>query len=381
MLNKRVLVALTSTIFLIFTLLVTSSVAYARSNDDNADTINGLHHISTIGSTANILDANGKAITVDANPYGVAIAPAGTPATGKAGVLGPGDIVVTNFGSNDTGTTLVRFPKGSNTGILFNTPNVGTNGPAAEAFNTRGNDWVANYSGNNVQIFTPAGNAVKTITSPLFNKPWGQAFNDGTANPNDGSIAAFFSTNAGNGTIDRIDIIPVNGVPTFKVFQIGQFGYGSLSYVPIIAPQGMAWVPTWKWDGWTYHDVLFIVDPAHNRIAAFPNSSTINTTSTLSTDQGITVFRGHPLNIPAGLAINPINGDLLIVNQGNNKLLEIDPGEGEVIGTRVLDNNPVNPVTGANSALFGLVATTDSAGNLEVYFTDDNTNTLDLLSK
>ncbi len=376
----RILAALTSTAMLVLTLFATSAVTFAHS-DDRASTINQLHTISVVGSTANILDAHGSPITVDANPYGIAIAPPGTVSTGQPGVLASGDIVVSNFGANDTGTTLVRFPMGKGTGQLFNTPNAGTNGPAAEAFNAHGNDWVANYSGNNVQIFTPSGVAVVTITSPLFDKPWGQAFNGGTPNPNDGSIAAFFSTNAGNGTIDRIDIIPVNGKPTFKVFQIGQFPYGSLSNVPIIAPQGMAWVPTWTWDDKTYQDVLFVVDPARNRIAAFPNSSTINTTSMLSTDQGITVFRGGPLRIPAGLAINPINGDLLVVNQANNKLVEINPNEGEVVGTRVLDPNPVNPITGANSALFGIAATTDSYGNLLVYFTDDNSNTLNLLSK
>jgi hypothetical protein len=32
------------------------------------------------------------------------------------------------------------------------------------------------------------------------------------------------------------------------------------------------------------------------------------------------------------------------------------------------------------SALFGVAAATDAKGNLEVFFTDDNTNTLNVLS-
>lgn len=375
----RILAVLASVMMLTVALFTVHSQVFA--NNVSASTINQLHHITVVGSTANILGANGQPITVDANPYGVAIAPVGTPATGQPGNLYPGDIVVSNFGANDTGTTLVRFSRRSGPGQLFNTTaSPGTSGPAAEAFNGTGNDWVANYSGNNVQIFTPGGVLARTITSPLFNKPWGQAFNGGTANPKDGSIAAFFSTNAGDGTIDRIDIVLVNGKPTFQIYQIGQEGFGSLPAVPIVAPQGMAWVPEWTWNGWTYQDVLFVVDPAHNRIAAFPNSSTRNTTSQLSTYAGITVYQGSPLKTPAGLAVNPINGDLLVVNQRNNNLVEVNAETGKIVGVRTLDPRPVNQKTGANSALFGVATTTDAAGNLQVYFTDDNTNTLNLLT-
>jgi hypothetical protein len=49
------------------------------------------------------------------------------------------------------------------------------------------------------------------------------------------------------------------------------------------------------------------------------------------------------------------------------------------VGTRALDNVPVNPKTGNGSALFGVAATTDAKGNLEIFFTDDNTNTLNAL--
>jgi len=37
------------------------------------------------------------------------------------GALKPGDIIVTNFGAMNTGTTLVRFPAGKGPGLLFNT--------------------------------------------------------------------------------------------------------------------------------------------------------------------------------------------------------------------------------------------------------------------
>jgi hypothetical protein len=350
----------------------------ARAAAKPATTIAALSTITVVGSTASIKDATGKTISVDPNPYGVVIAPPGA----KGGLLKPGDVVVSNFGANDTGTTLVRFAGGAGPGTLFGRTAAG---PAAEAFNSTGNDWVANFNGNNVQIFSPNGGAaVATIASPLFKRPWGQAFNGGTPNPHDGSVAAFFSTNFGDGTIDRIDIVPVSGKPTFRVFQIGKLPTTSSGAVPFISAQGMAWLPSWVYYGQKYHDVLLVVDPADNRIAAYPNSSSVNTTSIPITDRGITVFQGAPLNTPAGLALNPLNGDLLVVNQADNNLVEIGaPLQGDddqVVAIRTLDKARVNLKTGAGSALFGLAATTDAAGNLKVYFTDDNTNTLDVLS-
>src|SRR5690348_152984 len=118
-------------------------------------TITGLKRIAVVGSTALIVDAKGRTITADANPYGIAIAPSTIPASNQPGSVKPGDIIVSNIGGNDTGTTLVRFPNKMGPGLLFNSvPNAGTKGPADQAFNsTSGTDWVANVSGNNVQVF------------------------------------------------------------------------------------------------------------------------------------------------------------------------------------------------------------------------------------
>jgi len=342
-------------------------------------TINGLARLSVVGSTAFILDAHGHTISTDANPYGVAIAAPTTPLSNVPGSLKAGDIVVTNFGATETGTTLVRFPGKMGPGHLFNTmANPGTKGPSAEAFNTStGTDWVANTSGNNVQIFKPDGTLLTTVTSTLFNRPWGQAFNHGIHNPRDGSVTSFFSTNAADGTIDRIDVIPTNhsGLPTFKVYQIGQLAHmGKETFIAV------TWIPSLQMHGHLYSDVLLATDPVTNRIAAYPNSTTQNTTTMRSTNTGITVFQGLPLRTPAGFTINPLNGDLLVVNVQRNDLVELNMSQGKVVGDRLLDNVPVDPMSGTGSALFGVAATTDAKGNLAVFFTDDNTNTLDELS-
>ncbi len=350
-----------------------------RQQNRNAKTINGLDNISVVASTMFVLDAQGRTVMEDANPYGIAIAPAMTPKSNVPGSLRAGDLIVTNFGGNQTGKTLVRIPNKQGPARLFNTmQNKGTNGPADEAFNTmNGLNWVANTSGNNIQVFGTNGNVLATITNPMFNMPWGQAFNNGIHNRIDGSVASFFSTNAADGTIDRIDLIPAkNGAATFKVFQIGQLAHmGKQTFI------ALTWLPSLQMNGALYSDVLLATDTVNNRIAAYPNSSTRHTQNTRSMYQGVTVFKGMPLQGPAGFTISPTTGDLLVVNSQKNNLVELNMSTGKVVGTVMLDNVPVDAQSGNGSALFGVVAAVDNRGNLAVYFTDDNTNTVNVLHR
>ena len=325
----------------------------------------------------NIVDGRGRTIAVDSNPYGVTIVPASIRASNAPGLLKAGDILVSNIGANDTGTTLVRFTAKGGPGFLFNTAaNPATKGPNAEVLNTlSGNVWVANVSGNNVQVFRPTGTVLTTISNPLLKKPWGLAFNHGIPNARDGSVGAFFATNVADAAIERIEIVPGRGLPTFRVSQIGQ-----LSRSGPETKIAVAWVPTLRLHGVLYSDVLLAIDGANNRIAAYPNSSTRQVGGAPSTDRGITAFQGSPLNSPIGLTLNPLNGDLLVVNQNDNNLVELNLAKGRVVGIRLLDNVPVDAQTGNGSALIGVAARIDARGNLEVLFTDDNTNTLDVLS-
>jgi hypothetical protein len=381
------LFAVTSFAFLKFNATLASNAIYHNSQSYQAQskamgnqpvtTINGLNRISVVGSTAFIVDGHGKTVSADPNPYGIAIAPTGLPASTSPGSLKPGDIVVTNFGANSTGSTLVRFPAGKGPGLLFNTmSNPGTKGLAFEAFNTlTGSDWVANFSANNVQVFRPNGTVLATITNPLFKKPWAQASNNGMHNPMDGSVTSFFTTNTADATIDRIDVIPSKNGTTFRVFQIGQ-----LTQINGGTKINLTWVPSLHIGSHHFSDVLLALDLANNRVAAYPNSTTLNTTTMRSTAKGLTAFQGKPLNMPGGLTINPLNGDLLVVNMNDNNLVELNLAQGKAIGVRLLDNVPVDAQSGNGSALFGVAATKDAMGNLEVFFTDDNMNTLNMLS-
>ena len=342
-------------------------------NNQAVTTINNLTHIFEVGNTAFIIDGKGRTVPADANPYGIAIAPNSM----APGALKPGDIIVTNFGAMNTGTTLVRFPGGKGPGQLFNTTtNPGPKGPAFEAFNPQtGSDWVANFSGNNIQVFSSNGALKVTITSPIFKMPWAMASNGGMKNPLDGAIGSFFTTNTGDGTIDRIDVVPAGNGTAFRVFQIGQ-----LPQVNGGTKLNAIWVPSLQIGGQRLSDVLLVLDIANNRVAAYPNSTTMNTTTMPSKNQGMTVFQGKPLNAPAGLTINPLNNDLLVVNMNDNNLVELNLAQGKAVGVHTLDNVPVDAQSGNGSALFGVAATTDAQGNLEVFFTDDNTNTLNVLT-
>jgi DNA-binding beta-propeller fold protein YncE len=334
-----------------------------------ATTINALSRITVVGSTAFIVDGHGKTIAVDPNPYGVVVAPPTAAAAPAGASLKAGDVLVSNIGANDTGTTLVRFPAAKGPGFLFNAQaDPGTSGPNAEVFDVlTGTVWVANKSGGTVQIFNRAGHVVTSITNPLFNKPWGLASNQGRRTPQRGAAGAFFVTNVGDGTIDRIDIVLGQRALTYQVTPIGQLAPAKIA---------VTWVPTLRVHGTTYTDVLLALEGGTNRIAAYPQSST----RAAGKDAGTTVFQGAPLNSPIGLTPNPLNHDLLVVNQNDNNVVELDLTQRRVVGLRQLDNVPVDVQSGNGSALIGVAAGADSEGNLQVFFTDDNTNTLDVLS-
>jgi hypothetical protein len=372
-----VIAAVSTAVFFKFNAAHASNGFHSMRRDNGAaTTINNLNRISVVGSTAFIVDGHGRTISVDANPYGVAVTPDGMSASMTPGSLKPGDIVVTNFGANSTGTTLVRFPAGKGPGLLFNNAaNPGTKGPALEAFNAAtGSDWVANFTANNVQVFRADGTIKATITNALFKMPWAIVSNHGMRNAMDGSIGSFFTTNAGDATIDRIDVIPVKNGTTFRVFQIGQ-----LTQIKGGTKMGLVWVPSLQLGGQHFSDVLLALDLANNRIAAYPNSTTLNTANTRSTNRGMTAFQGKPLNTPVSLTVNPLNGDILATNGNDNNLVELNLAQGKVAGIRLLDNVPVDAQSGNGSGLVGLAAAADAKGNLEIFFIDDNMNTLNML--
>ena len=89
------------------------------------------------------------------------------------------------------------------------------------------------------------------------------------------------------------------------------------------------------------------------------------------------VFSGIPLNGPISSAFLP-NGHLLLGNTldaaGFNIMVEISPSRGKVVATKNVD-------TGAAGALFGMVAAGTSDDDVQLFYNDDNTNSLNVLRR
>src|SRR6266567_5045240 len=309
-------------------------------------TINGLQTITQIGSTTNILDANGNAITANPDPYKIAIAPANL-----APNLRAGDVLVSNIGNDTHGVTIVKFTQQLGTGQQFNTmPGDGVLGPAGLVFDN-GKVLVGNSTGNDVLVLNPNGTLFTTIQSPLFNGPWGITVGRPKSGSSRGGLVSFFTANKFDGKILRVDVtVPQDGgAMQFNVVQIGQYALNDT-----VSKIDLHWMPKLKVGSQTLRDVLLTIDPAGNRVAAFANSSTLQAVGT-----PMTVFQGTPLNVPGGLAINPLNGDILVVNLMDNNLVELNAKLGTVVGVKQIDPTVVD-AQGNNSALFGVIAIRDA---------------------
>ncbi|PSR34918.1 MAG: hypothetical protein C7B46_03120 [Sulfobacillus benefaciens] len=328
--------------------------------------IGDLKSIQEISST--IDPVNG-----DQNPYGVLLAPNTFDDTQT--ILKHGDLLVSNInnakGVMGQGSTLERIVNGRPQRFF-----AGAMAPIAISTSNLGATWIADYGFNPsgtqglVQVISADGLLFSggDIRRDLFAGPWGMQFNFGTFY---GLPVAFFSTNVLSGTIDRFtDFHPPNFNEDSVTVQIGSgFAHVGTNINTVFGPQGMIWLPM--------GDALYIADGADNRISVLAPVST----GQKDMGSGLTIYEGPPLNKPAGLGFNPENGNLIAVNQGDNRAIEINPRTGHVVSARILDKTPVNPITGAGSALFGIYVAVDDDGELVVYFTDDNTNTVNVLMR
>lgn len=311
----------------------------------------------TIGST--IDPVNG-----DQNPYGLAIAPV------TVGVETQGDLVVCNFNDranvqgNGTSIVVLHPTPGSQPIHMIADPSL--KGCAALIDGGTGNPWVAAYGANDNPIVNPSGSIASTLATGPWNGPWGQAFS-ATAGPF--GSAAFYSTNAGDGSIVRIDITS-NGFAFDKIATGFSVNHGMPGN--ILAPAGLAYVAS--------SDTLYIVDSNANRLVALSSVSSIppggvvvsGTTFTgPNASSAKVIYAGTPLNAPISSAVLA-NGDIALGNTGDNTIVEITPA-GALAGTKVVD-------TGAAGAIFGMAATGTSAADQRLYFNDDNTNTVVVLS-
>lgn len=213
------------------------------------------------------------------------------------------------------------------------------------------------------------GKVVQTITGNHINGPWDMTSVDG------GSLAALFVTNVLNGTVAANGVVVNRGtvvrlllaVSANKLRLIRSTIVGS-GFSERTDPAALVIGPT----GIAFDDrrgVLYVADSLNNRIAAIPNALSRST----SAGTGKTVSVNGSLNDPLGLALAP-NGNILAANGNDGNLVEIEP-DGDQVFEKLIDNTG-GPPPGAGT-LFGF-AVIEGEG---VYFVDDGSNTLNLLSK
>jgi hypothetical protein len=336
--------------------------------------------ITTIGSTLDPIEKGG-------NPYGLIIA------TQTAGLITAGDLVVCNFNDGATNT------QGHGTTIIGLHPTAGAmpyriaqssmlEGCNALAMLPDGSISAAAYTANQNPLVTPAGVVNTPFATDSFRSPWGQVYV-----PASGETAAAIYVSNADGSINRISL---NG-DTQTAFESIASGFcGSGMPGAVFAPAGLTYDAS--------IDTLYVVDTSSNSVIALANVSSIAAGGLVVNGQCSSVA-APPTPVPTfsgaaaanarviahgGPFISPISaalladGDLIVGNgdiniaagQTPNLAIEVSPVlPGGFVG------EPVQLDTGAPGALFGIVASVDAQGDQLVYFNDDNSNAVMMLTK
>jgi hypothetical protein len=351
--------------------------AKATENSGGGSYIGQFHHLSTLAST---VPSNG-----DVNPYGTFVVPQ------SVGNLTQGNVLISNFNNSSnlqgTGTTIVQVTPSGSVSVFAQLDAKHLPGacPGGVGLTTalvvlqRG--WVIvgslpttdGMSGTAragcLIVLNSYGQPVETFSGGVINGPWDMAVLD------NGSTADIFFTNVLNGTVGangqvinkgtvvRMDLgVPQqgNGMPWRTSTTVIGSGFSERTdpAALVIGPTGVGF----------NNGTLYVADSLNNRIAAIPQAATRDDTAHTGND----VSSGGAINAPLGLIIAP-NGDILIVNGNNGKIVEVTPG-GTQIANKFLDKSGSPPGAGA---LFGLAII---PGNTGLYYVDDATNTLNVLS-
>jgi hypothetical protein len=308
------------------------------------------------------------------NPYGLAVAPS------TAGAFTKGDLAVCNFNDNTntqgTGYTIVALhPQPGSTPTLVAADPTTLTGCDALALAPDDTIWAAAFVSNDNPIFSSSGTLLTNLSGSPFNHPFGETY----AQPMKGG-AAFYESNAGDGSIVRINVPSLTTEVIATGFPINGGPPGS-----ILGPSGLQYERR--------HDTLFVVDGQNNSVTAISKVSEMPGSCLKVLGGGPrlaggmrfagacgsrtrVLFAGPPLNGPISSALL-FNGSLVIGNtldpDGQNLMVELNPG-GHVMDVRNVDTGPAG-------SLFGMVATGTNAANLKIYFNDDNNNNLQVLER
>lgn len=366
-------------LFLGLVALVCSSLVQLHAEEPPF--VAGLNTISTLSST---VPSNG-----DVNPYGLVRVPVTT------GKLVEGNLLVSNFnnatpapgGSQGRGSTIVQITPGGKLSLFAQIGAKEASGcPGGVGLTTAlvalrsgwvivgslptadGTSATATHTGC-LFVINKFGDVVETITGHHINGPWDMTAVDG------GQLAALFVTNVLNGTVRanggvvnggtvvRILLAISDGRPKVLASQIVGSGFPERTdpAALVIGPTGVAFD--------SRRGVLYVADSVSNRIAAIPNALFRPN----SAGTGRTVSENGALNDPLGMSLAP-NGNILTVNGNDGNIVETEP-DGDQLFVKLLDNTGGPPP--GSGTLFGITV----VHGVGVYFVDDGSNTLNLLSK
>jgi hypothetical protein len=363
-------------------LVFSAAVAFAGSSASPY-----LTRFHTVGVLASTVPDNG-----DINPYGVAVVPH------SVGNLTTGNVLVSNFNNasnaQGTGSTIVQVsptgtvsPFAKIAGLSDSACPGGVGLTTALGVLQRG--WVivgslpttdgtaATAQAGCLIVLDSMGNVAETFANtnnntPDINGPWDMTLAD------NGSTATLYVTNVLNGTVaaggsvvDGGTVLRINlnvplqgaGMPTVQKETVIGSGFPERTdpAALVIGPTGLA----------LSGSTLYVADSLDNRIAAIDSASSIGS----GTGTGRTVTVGGALNDPLGMTHAP-NGDLVAVNGNDGKAVEVTPA-GVQAAVKVLDNTVTHHGKNGGGTLFGLAPVPTGGG---LYFVDDGTNTLNLLS-
>jgi hypothetical protein len=302
-------------------------------------------------------------VTLDVNPYGLDIAPA------SSGLIHRGDLVVCDFNDSanvqGTGNAIIALAPVAGSSPRHITDSSTLLGCTENVQTNEGTIWVTAFQAPDVELVSPGGTLLSTLSGTPFNAPFGI-----TLAKDDGAhgVKVFYESDVVDGTIVRIRVSP-SGTTS----EVIATGFAVNHGVPgtELGPGGLQYE--------SQHDRLYVVDGANNTVVALRHVSTIpaggitvnpNGTSFSGpfAHRGRLVFSGNPLNAPISSALFP-NGNVAIGNTGNpngfNLMVEITP-HGKVAFVRNVDN-------GASGAIFGMTAS--GGRDVKLYFNDDNSNT------
>jgi hypothetical protein len=321
----------------------------------------------------------------DVNPYAI------WPVTETVGSVTAGDVLVDNFNneSNDqgTGTTIVDLHPNGSLSVFAALPQTVTGCPGGVGLTTAmvqlQDGWVvvgslpstngkATTAGAGCLLeLSPTGQLAGTISGASIDGPWDMTVKD------NGTSATLFVTNTLIGltpTSSDTTVVDQGDVVRLAVTESPTAAPAVTSETQVASgfperPDASAFVkgPTGLALGST--GTVYLSDTLDNSIVSIPDALT----RTTSAGTGTILTSGGQLANPLGMATAP-NGDLLVANAVNGKIVEVTPSAKQV-GEYYADDDIGQDPPG-NGDLFDVAVNQAGTG---VLFVNDGTNTLELL--